>query len=55
MNDNCLGKLHLLVNTLCRYYAMMIYYADTLYKYIISSNIKDVVDHSRQLVYQQKE
>ena len=55
MNDNCLGELYLLVDTLCRYYVVIIYYVDTLYKYIISSNIKDVVDHSRQLVYQQKE
>ena len=40
MNDNYLEKLHLLVDTLCRYYAMMIYYADTLYKYI--SNIENL-------------
>ena len=35
MNDICLGKLHLLADILCRYYAVMIYYADTLCKYII--------------------
>ena len=42
MNDNCLGELHLLANTLCRYYAVIIYYADTLCKYIIQSNIEDL-------------
>ena len=42
MNDNYLEELHLLANTLCRYYAMMIYYVDTLYKYIIKSNIEDL-------------
>ena len=35
MNDNYLGELHLLADTLCRYYAVMIYYANTLCKYII--------------------
>ena len=42
MNDNCLGELYLLVDTLYKYYAVIIYYVDTLYKYIISSNIKDL-------------
>ena len=37
MNNNCLGELHLLANTLCRYYAMMIYYADTLCKVILKT------------------
>ena len=31
MIDNCLGELHLLANTLCKYYEVMIYYADTLH------------------------
>ena len=35
MNDNCLRELHLLVDKLWRYYAVMIYYANTLCKYII--------------------
>ena len=35
MNDNCLGELHLLADTLCKHYAVIIYYADTLCKYII--------------------
>ena len=44
MNDNCLGELHLLADTFIigRYFmqilcifSMMIYYADTLCKYII--------------------
>ena len=42
MNDNYLGELHLLADTLCRYYAVMIYYANTLCKYIIQSNIEDL-------------
>ena len=42
MNDNCLGELYLFVDTLCRYYAVIIYYVDTLCKYTISSNIKDL-------------
>ena len=42
MNDNCLGELYLLVDTLCIYYAVIIYYVDTLYIYIILSNIKDL-------------
>ena len=35
MNNICLGELYLLANTLCRYYAVMLYYEDTLCKYII--------------------
>ena len=31
MNDNCLGELHLLAYTLCRYYEVIICYANTLY------------------------
>ena len=31
MNDNYLGELHLLADTLCRYCEVMIYYVDTLY------------------------
>ena len=31
MNDNCLGELHLLAYTLCKYYEVVIYYANTLY------------------------
>ena len=42
MNDNCLGELHLLADTSCKCYAVMIYYADTLYKCIILSNLKDL-------------
>ena len=42
MNDNCLAELHLLANTLYRYYAVMIYYANILCKYIIYSTIEDL-------------
>ena len=42
MNDNCLGELHLLADTLCRYCEVMVYYTDTLCKYIIWSNIEDL-------------
>ena len=42
MNDNSLGELHLLVNTLCSYYVVMIYYANILCKYIIYSTIEDL-------------